>query len=67
MANLVGGLHDEIVRVTQLRELYLTIPMGHMSANGLMKPSLDRARTALESGDVETMLVAIEDLRGYTG
>lgn len=66
MANLVGGLHDEIVRVTELRELYLTIPMGNISANGLMAPALRRAREALESGEVVEMMTALEDLRGFT-
>ena len=67
MANLVGGLHDEIVRVTELREEYLTIPNGHISANFLMKPALERARTALEGGDPIEMMQSLEDLRGFTG
>jgi hypothetical protein len=66
VSNLVGEiLRGEIVRVQNIRELYLTIPNGHIAANGLMAPALQRARAALESGDPIAMMECLTDLRGF--
>jgi hypothetical protein len=68
--NLVGGLGEEIERVTKIRSLYESL-RGTPGVNvefaiAMMNASLKNAQTALNGGEIEPMMAAIEDLRTFT-
>lgn len=60
------GLLEEMNRVRELIKEYEAIDMGFVAA-ALMKQGIVNAENAIGSGDVVAMLVAYEDLKGYTG
>jgi hypothetical protein len=63
---LGDALPEEIKRVQELRELYLTLgPVGQFGAM-LMQNSIDEAMKAMIEGDLGKMIVAYEDLKGFT-
>lgn len=63
--SLADALPDEIKRVQELRDWYLTVPMGHNAA-AMMKASIDNAIKVSTHGDVLGMINAYRDLQGYT-
>ncbi|MGU3666135.1 hypothetical protein ACLBX9_18275 [Methylobacterium sp. A49B] len=61
---LAAALPREMVRVTSIIAEYRKVEMGFIAA-ALMEASVERAQTAIESGDVVAMLRAYHDLKGY--
>ena len=64
--NLVEGLTDQILRVTEIQMEYLSLPniAGYLAATA-MGYSLDAARKAQASGSIEEMMAAYKDLEEY--
>lgn len=67
MSSLGEALPLEQTRVRELKETYLSLPLGagRLAAH-LMELSLQRAERAAISGDVVEMLRAHEDLQEWT-
>lgn len=69
MKTLADALPDEIMRVLEVRDLYLSlrgmpnVMVEHVIA--LMAADIERAVRALFSGDVVEMLRVYESLKGY--
>ena len=62
--NLVEGLTDEILRVTEIKREYDAIPAGALAA-AMMGAALDRARKAQASGDILEMIPALQELQEF--
>jgi len=62
--NLMTGLLDEIIRVTEIKQIYLTIPAGTFAAT-LMELSIQKAKEAIKNDDTIAMIQAYEELKGY--
>ena len=60
--NLVSGLHNEIVRVRELLEVYESIPQGVFAAT-MLKIKIKRAEKALGLGEHIEMIRCLEQLR----
>lgn len=60
--NLVEGLMNEIVRVTEIRNVYLEFQGGQLAAM-VMKTELDKAKEAMASGDILQMMPALQRLK----
>ena len=64
--NLVEGLTDEILRVTEIKNEYLSIPSGAGKlAAAFMEKAIEDARKAQSSGDILQMIPALEALREF--
>lgn len=64
--NLVEGLTDEILRVTEIKQEYLRIPGGAgQFAAIVMEQAIDRARKAQASGDILQMIPALKELQKF--
>lgn len=63
--SLAEALPREQQRVRDLLRLYESIPSGAFAA-AMMKESLARAERAAAAGDLQEMLVAYQDLQGYS-
>ncbi len=64
MSSLAEALPAECARVRELIPMYLSVPMGFITA-GMMEADLRRADAAMMSGDVIAMLQVYESLKGY--
>ena len=64
--NLVEALTDEILRVTEIKQEYDSLPggAGELASMG-MALSIDVARKAQASGDILQMIPALQDLKGW--
>lgn len=64
--NLIEGLTEEILRVTEIRKTYLELPnnAGAIGAH-LMQLALDRAKEAQGRGDIIEMLEAFKALQEF--
>lgn len=64
--NLVEGLTNEILRVTEIVTEYRAIPKGagHLAAS-FMEDAIQRARKAQSSGDVIQMISAFQELKDF--
>lgn len=60
--NLVEGLHKEIMIANEQLKQYEAIPTGVLGA-AIIKAKLNRAESALASGEVVDMLSSLEELR----
>jgi hypothetical protein len=58
---LAEALPEQIQRVNQIIELYMSIPMGQIAA-ALMKRDVALAQTAIRSHDAPAMLIAYSAL-----
>ena len=69
MKTLADALPDEIMRVLEVRDLYISLRgMPNVMAEpaiALMTADIERAVRALFSGDVVEMLRVYESLKGY--
>ena len=64
--NLVEGLTDEILRVTEIKNEYLTLPGGAGNfAALLMCFAIENARKAQASGDILEMIPALKALQEF--
>ena len=69
--NLIEGLSREISRVQQLKTRYeeLRITLGSQVIVEpqiyLMNLAIERGQAAIGSGDVERMMRAVQELKGY--
>lgn len=64
--NLVEGLTDEILRVTEIKREYDAIPNGAGKfASMLMEAALSNARKAQASGSIIEMVGALKDLQEF--
>ena len=63
--NLFEVLQDEIERITRKHERWLRYGVPAIST-AVMKSEIDNAKTALASMDVEAMIIALNDLSGYS-
>jgi hypothetical protein len=64
--NLVEGLTDEILRVTEIKNEYLTLSGGAGNfAALLMCFAIENARKAQASGDILQMIPALQALREF--
>ena len=64
--NLVEGLTDEILRVTEIKDEYLSIPSGAGKlAAAFMQQAIDEARKAQASGDILQMIPALQKLQEF--
>jgi hypothetical protein len=64
MNSLATELPKEQARVRELKDIYMTIPMGFLAAN-MMEKALQRADQAVMSGDVLEMLKSYKELKGF--
>lgn len=64
MSNIVDKLQSEIQRVTEIKEIYLEFPAGHLAAS-LMAHSITKAISALSNGNPIEIIQAIKDLEEY--
>lgn len=62
--NLVEGLTDEILRVTEIKRVYDEIPAGAFAA-AMMQASIEKARKAQASGDILQMIPALQELQEF--
>ena len=64
--NLVEALTDEILRVTEIKKVYDELPggVGRLAAM-LMDDAIQNARKAQASGDILTMIPALQSLREF--
>jgi len=64
--NLVEGLTDEILRVTEIKREYDAIPggAGRIAAH-TMHVAIERARKAQASGDILEMIPALKALQEF--
>lgn len=66
MKTLGHGLPEEMARVRELLPLYDDLPKGAgVLAAMVMRNDLDRAATAMASGDIVEMLRVYQSLKGY--
>lgn len=65
MSTLAEDFPKEQQRVRDLLPIYDAIPTGVFAA-AMMRRSLTVAEQAAASGDIVAMLVAYEDLKGYS-
>lgn len=66
--NLIELLAREIERVSKLQTQYDELPGGAgRIASALIQVSLNKAHTAMGTGEALDMLVAFEDLKEITG
>ncbi len=64
--NLVEGLANEILRVTEIVTEYRAVPKGAGNlAAKFMEDAIQRARNAQSSGDVIQMISAFQELKGF--
>jgi hypothetical protein len=63
--SLADALPLEIERVQALISIYMSVPMGHIAAS-MMKASIKQAQQSIMEGDLVGVLLAYEDLKGYT-
>jgi len=64
--NLVEGLMDEILRVTEIKREYDSLPNGAGKfAAYFMQQALDTARRAQASGDILQMIPALQALKEF--
>ena len=64
--NLVEGLTDEILRVTEIKNEYISIPSGAGKlAAAFMQQAIDEARKAQASGDILQMIPALQKLQEF--
>ncbi len=64
--NLVEGLTDEILRVTEISKEYKSIPGGSgMLAAKMMDTAIEKARKAQGSGDILEMMPALKELQEF--
>lgn len=63
--NLIEGILAQIDRVTEMHDVYVTIPFGEVAAS-MMRESIKKAKEAVGRGDVIECLQVYEDLKGYT-
>jgi len=64
--NLVEGLTEEILRVTEIVREYKQLPNGSgIFAAILMEESLRIAKEAQASGDIVAMMAALMDLKEF--
>lgn len=64
--NLMEGLLNEILRVTEIIKVYKELPKGAgILAASLMDVSIFMAKQAIKDNDVIEMLRAYEDLKSY--
>ena len=64
--NLVEGLTDEILRVTEIKNEYLSIASGAGKlAAACMEKAIDEARKAQASGDILQMIPALQALQEF--
>lgn len=64
--NLVEGLTDEILRVTEIKREYEAIPNGAGKFGSmLMEAAISNGRKAQASGDVIEMIGALKDLQEF--
>ena len=61
--NLVSGLHDEIVRVRELLQVYESIPQGVFAAT-MLRIEIKTAENALASGDPIEIMRCLKQLEG---
>lgn len=62
--NLVEGLTDEILRVTEIKREYDAIPAGAIAA-AMMAAAIEKARNAQASGDILQMIPALQELKEF--
>lgn len=62
--NLIEGLTNEILRVTEIQKIYLERPGGQFAA-AMMRTDIQAAREAQASGDILKILPALQNLREY--
>lgn len=64
--NLVEGITDEILRVTEIKTQYLQIPNGAgIFAAMMMEQAINNARKAQASGDILLMIPALKALQEF--
>ena len=64
--NLVEGLTDEILRVTEIKNEYLSIPSGAGKlAAAFMEKAIEDTRKAQSSGDILQMIPALQKLQEF--
>ena len=64
--NLVEGLTDEILRVTEIKKEYEELPnKAGLFAAIMMGHAIDTARKAQASGDIMQMIQSLKDLQGF--
>lgn len=64
--NIIEGLTDEILRVTEISREYKSIPKGAgMLAAAMMDAAIGRARKAQASGDILEMIPALKELKEF--
>lgn len=64
--NLVEGLTDEILRVTEIKKEYEELPNNAgLFAAIMMSHAIDTARKAQASGDIMQMIQALKGLKGF--
>ena len=64
--NLIEGLTNEILRVTEISKEYKSLPGGAgMLAAAIMDDTIDRARKAQASGDILQMIPILKDLQEF--
>lgn len=64
--NLVEGLMDEILRVTEIKREYDALPNNAGAfASTSMSAAINNARQALAIGDIMKMIPALKELREF--
>jgi hypothetical protein len=64
--NLVEALTDEILRVTEIKNEYDSLPgNAGVLAGMLMQEAINTARKAQASGDILQMIPALKDLQEF--
>lgn len=64
--NLVEALTDEILRVTEIRNVYVCLPgNAGVFASYLMHEAIKKARKAQASGDILQMIPALKELEEF--
>lgn len=63
--NLVEGLSREIERCTALRKQYEEIGPAGGFAKAMITAAIEEAHKAIGSGDIVTMMSALENLRDF--
>lgn len=66
MSSLGAELPKEMARVRdELMPMYLSIGPAGVPALAMMRAELDRATRALAEGDIVTMILSYESLKGF--
>lgn len=60
--NLVEGLLEETLRVTEIKGYYDAEPNG-VFGSAMIQQSIDKAKEAMATGDVVTMLASCKELK----